>query len=228
VKITWSYSSIKTFAQCPKKYYHLKVAKDVEDVAGEAASYGTEMHKAAEDHVQLGTPLPPKFAFLQPFMDAVKNIPGQKYCELKLGIKKDGDTYTACEFDSPDYWWHGIADLLIIDGYKAYSMDYKTSKNAKYADSKQLDLIAAAIFLHFPQVMLVKSALAFVVSGEFVKKEHVVTERSLYLNVFENELEQLADAHNADVWNAKTSGLCRFCPVKQCEHNNTLTTFWRK
>jgi hypothetical protein len=58
-----------------------------------------------------------------------------------------------------------------------------------------------------------------VVSGEFVKKEHVATERSIYLNVFEDELEQLADAHNVNVWNAKTSALCRFCPVKQCEHN---------
>ena len=219
MKITWSYSSIKTFAQCPKKYYHLKVAKDVQDSAGDAALYGTEMHKAAEDYIKLGTPLPPKFVFLQAFMDAVKNIPGKKYCELKMGIKKVDDKLVACEFDDPDYWWHGIADLLIIDGYKAYSMDYKSSKNARYADPKQLDLVAYAIFLHFPEVKVVKSALAFVVSGEFVKKEHLVTERSDYIKVFDRELEQLADAHECGVWNAKTSPLCKFCPVLKCEHN---------
>ena len=27
----WSYSSIKTFDQCPKKYFHLKIAKDIQD-----------------------------------------------------------------------------------------------------------------------------------------------------------------------------------------------------
>ena len=219
MKITWSYSSIKTFSQCPKKYYHLKVARDVQDIVGEAASYGTEMHKAAEDHIKLGTPLPPKFAFIQMFMDAVKNIPGEKHCEVKMGIKEVNGKHVACDFDDPDYWWHGIADLLIIDGHKAYSMDYKTSKNAKYADPKQLDLVAYAIFLHYPKVMIVKSALAFVVSGEFVKKEHLATERSDYIRVFDKDLEQLAGAHESGVWNAKTSALCRFCPVLKCEHN---------
>lgn len=222
MKIQWSYSSIKTFSQCPKKYYHLKVARDVEDLGSEATAYGVEMHKAAEDFITLGTPLPPKFSFLQVFMDAVKNIPGKKHCEVKLGLKKVGGKIVPCDFYDPEYWWRGIADLLIIDGHKAYSMDYKTSKNARYADKKQLDLVAGAVFLHFPQVMIIKSALAFVVSGEFVKKEHLTTERSDYLGVFDKELDQLAGAFDSGVWNPNTSALCRFCPVRTCEHNRGL------
>jgi hypothetical protein len=31
-------------------------------------------------------------------------------------------------------------------------IDYKTGKNAKYADMKQLDLMAGAIFVHYPEV----------------------------------------------------------------------------
>ena len=27
----WSYSSITLFDQCPKKYYHLRVAKDIKE-----------------------------------------------------------------------------------------------------------------------------------------------------------------------------------------------------
>ena len=38
--IAWSYSSIKTFDQCPKKYYHLKIAKDVQDGDTTATVYG--------------------------------------------------------------------------------------------------------------------------------------------------------------------------------------------
>ena len=45
----WSYSSIKTFDQCPKKYFHLKVIKDVKDTMGPEAIYGTKAHTAAED-----------------------------------------------------------------------------------------------------------------------------------------------------------------------------------
>ena len=82
----WSYSSIKTFQQCPKKYYHLKVAKDVKDEGSEATIYGQELHKAAEDFIKQGIPLPPQFAFMQEALDALNKIPGEKHCELKLGI----------------------------------------------------------------------------------------------------------------------------------------------
>ena len=52
-KPAWSFSSIKTFDQCPKKYYHLKVAKDYEeDFNTEAILYGNEFHTAAELYVR--------------------------------------------------------------------------------------------------------------------------------------------------------------------------------
>jgi hypothetical protein len=51
-KPAWSFSSIKTFDQCPKKYYHIKVAKDYEeDFNTEAILYGNEFHKAAEEYI---------------------------------------------------------------------------------------------------------------------------------------------------------------------------------
>jgi hypothetical protein len=51
--ITWSYSSLKTFEQCPKKYYHLRIVKDVKDEGSEATIYGQEVHKAAEEYIKL-------------------------------------------------------------------------------------------------------------------------------------------------------------------------------
>ena len=42
----WSYSSITLFDQCPKKYYHLKVAKDVSEPESEAMRYGKDLHLA--------------------------------------------------------------------------------------------------------------------------------------------------------------------------------------
>jgi len=38
--ITWSYSSLALYQQCPKKYYHLKVAKDIKEELGEAIVFG--------------------------------------------------------------------------------------------------------------------------------------------------------------------------------------------
>ena len=211
----WSYSSIKTFEQCPKKYFHLKVAKDVKDEPGEAADYGTAVHLAAEEFIRDGKPIPEKFAYIRPVVERLAALPGDKMAELKLGIRKD---YSPCGFFDKDVWWRGIADLLVIDGHRAWCVDYKTGKSARYADTKQLDLLAGAVFSHFPEVTKIKSSLIYVVSGELIPKTHVITERSQYLSVFDEHLEQLDDAMENGVWNAQTSPLCGWCPVTTCEH----------
>lgn len=214
--IAWSYSSISTFKQCPKKYYHLKVLKDVKDTGSEAMVYGQDVHKAAEEFVKSDVPIPEKFKYMQPIVESLGKIEGDKHCEVKLGLKQD---YAPCGFFDSGVWWRGIADLIIVNGERAYSVDYKTGKNAKYADTKQLDLVAGAIFSHFPLVKKVKSALAFLVSGDFITKEHRADEKEVYLKTFDKELEQLDGAMLSGVWNANSGPLCGWCPVIECEHN---------
>jgi hypothetical protein len=41
--------------------------------------YGQSVHKAAEDFVKDGTPIPEKFSYMQPFLDTLAAIPGEKY-----------------------------------------------------------------------------------------------------------------------------------------------------
>lgn len=217
----WSYSSVKTFEQCPKKYYHLRVSKDVKDEGSTATIYGQEVHKAAEDYIQKALPIPQKFIYIKDFIDVLKSIPGEKHCELKLGVKKAEAGFEPCGFFDADVWMRGIADLLIVNGDRGYIVDYKTSKNAKYADTKQLDLMAGAAFVHFPELKRLKSALAFVVSNEFVRREHVREDMEKYLNTFSPQLERLEGALQTNVWNPVSGPLCRFCPVKSCEHNRS-------
>ena len=212
---TWSYSSIKTFEQCPKKYFHLRVAKDVKDEPGEAADYGTAVHLAAEEFIRDGKPIPEKFAYIRPVVERLAALPGDKMAELKLGIRKD---YSPCGFFDKDVWWRGIADLLVIDGHRAWCVDYKTGKSARYADTKQLDLLAGAVFSHFPEVTKIKSSLIYVVSGELIPKTHVITERSQYLSVFDQQIDQLDAAMENGVWNPKSGPLCGWCPVTSCDH----------
>lgn len=209
----WSYSSIKTFEQCPKKYYHLKVAKDVKDEPGEAADYGTAVHLAAEEYIRDGKPIPEKFAYMRPIVEKLASLPGEKHAELKLGVRED---FSPCGFFDADVWWRGIADLLVIDGHRAWCVDYKTGKSARYADTKQLDLLAGAVFSHFPQVMTIKSSLIFVVSGELIPKKHMITERSEYLSVFNEQLSHLDAAMESGIFNPKSGPLCGWCPVESC------------
>ena len=211
----WSYSSIKTFDQCPKKYFHLKVVKDVKDEPGEAADYGTAVHEAAELFITKGAPIPEKFAFLRPIVEPLAKKQGTKYAEIKIGVTSD---MKPCGFFAKDVWYRGIADLLIVNGSKAWLVDYKTGKNAKYADMKQLDLLAGAIFIHYPEVETINSALLYVVSQEMPKKIHHRQHLSEYMKVFETQLDRLEAAKENGVWNANPSGLCGWCPVETCEH----------
>lgn len=212
----WSFSRLKTFEQCPKKFNHLYILKDVQDKETDAILYGNEVHKAAEEYIRDGKPIPKKFSYMQKVLDRLRQFKGDKHCELKLAVSED---YTPVEFFAPDVWYRGIVDLLIVDGNRAHMVDYKTGKNARYADTTQLDAMAAAVFSHFPEVEVIKSALLFVVSKELIKKTHKRELVKSYWNVFEPKLDRLVTAEETGVWNAVSGPLCRYCPVTKCEHH---------
>lgn len=220
MSLVWSFSSLKTFQQCPKKYYHIKVAKDIVDRPHESALYGSSVHKAAEEHVRDGKPIPKKYEYMEPILDSLIKIPGDKFCELELGLT---ETLEPCEFKAPNVWWHGIVDLLIVDKANkvAHMVDYKTGKSARYADTKQLDLMAVGVFAHFPEIERVKSALLFVVSNEFVKKQHERAAMQQYMDPIKTDIARLGKALETNVWNAISGPLCKFCPVTACQHNRS-------
>jgi hypothetical protein len=118
-------------------------------------------------------------------------------------------------------WWHGIADLVVINREKqiAHSVDYKTSKNARYADATQLDLVACGLFAKFPEIKRIRSALLFVVSKEFVKAEHHAEMVTKYMQKPTKDVARIEAAISNGVWNPVEGPLCKFCSVKQCEYN---------
>ena len=215
----WSYSSLKLFEQCPKRYYEEKVIKSIPFTQNEDAIYGEQLHKAAEEYIRDGKPIDPRFDFIKPYLDKLNAIEGVKFCELKLGVKRSDGRLVACDFFDPEVWFRGVADLVIVDGDKAWIVDYKSGKSAKYADVRQLALMAAALFLKYPIVKKIKTSLLFVVSKEFVKEDF---QKDYGLSIF-SELNGLLTAREAayanDVWNPRPNGLCRkWCPVKTCPH----------
>jgi RecB family exonuclease len=218
--IVWSFSSLKTFQQCPRKYYHTKILKDVREPDTVATLYGKSAHTVAEEYIRDGVPVPAQFEYMKDMLDQLNAIPGEKLCEVMLGLTKD---LQPCEFHADDVWWHGIADLVVLDEENgiAHSVDYKTSKNARYADVKQLDLVAAAIFAKYPKIKTIKSALLFVVSKEFIKAKHHAEMKEKYLEKPALDVARIEAARENGVWNPISGPLCRFCSIKTCEHNRS-------
>lgn len=214
---TWSYSSISLFQQCPRKYYRLRVAKDIVEPPQQHLIYGTNVHKAAEDYVCKGIDLPAKYSAFKNMLDTLKKIPGEKHCEYEMGLTKDLEP---CAFKAPDVWFRGIADLLVIDGDSAHIIDYKTGKSSQYADTKQLELLALLTFKHFRQVKTIKAGLVFLVATDLVKAKFEESVQQSAWQRWMPEIQRLESAFQTNVWNPKPNFTCRkFCAVVDCEHN---------
>ena len=215
----WSFSKAKAFETCPKQFYHEKILKEYPFEETEAMRYGTEFHKACEDYIGKETPLPKKFGFIEPTLDALNDKRGVKVCEKKLGLTEDLEP---CGFFDKKVWFRGIADLVIVDTLAeiAWVIDYKTGRSARYADKGQLELMALSIFAHYPQIKKVRAGLLFVIANKLIKDDYEIDRKP---NLWEKWLGiygKMEKAFEANVWNPRPSGLCkRHCQVLECPHN---------
>lgn len=193
----------------------MRVAKDFKEPETEALSYGTKVHEAAEFYIRDGKPIPPEFSYMQGLLDRLKNLPGEKLCEYKMGLSRD---LSPVGFFDKDVWWRGIADLVVLDNDRAFLVDYKTGKSSRYADTKQLEILSLALFKHFPQLKKVKAGLLFVVAQDFVKVDYE-NQPQAWVRWLE-DTGQMEASYEADVWNAKPNFTCRnYCAVTTCPHN---------
>ena len=217
---SFSYSSLSMYITCPAQYSAHKVEKYVPHTDTEATLYGREVHTAAELYIRDGAPIPAKFGYVKPYLDRLNAIDGRKYCELELGIKIVDGEYVHCGFEDEDRYWRGIADLVIVDGDRAYIVDYKSGKSSRYADSKQLALLAAAVFLAFPDVKTIKGMLLFVVCRDIIKEDYTYDKRFEIFNKLKEVLAQREIAYETGVFNARPNGLCgKWCQAVKCVHN---------
>lgn len=181
----------------------------------EVNSILNSMHKThlknLEDHPELE--LPKNYQRFKSVVDTLLDIEGEKLCELEMALTRDK---VKCDFDDPNRWVRGIADLVILDGDHAFVVDYKTGSN-RYPDTKQLRLMALMIFEHFPQVKKVKAGLLFLMHNTFITEEYKVEDKSFSWGIFEKVLNRLDNAYAADVWLPNPTPLCKWCSVKTCE-----------
>ena len=218
MSITWSYSNLSLYQQCPKKYYHLRIAKDIKEAPSDAIAFGNKIHKIAQEYVESDKPIPAEYAqAMQAPLDKLKAMPGEKLCEYEMGITADLEP---CGFKDERVWYRGIADLLIIDGNRARILDYKTGKKSQYADLKQLEILALALFKHYPHIKKVKAGLMFFFADDFVKADYSSDDQDELWGPWVSDVGLLEDSVNSGVWNAKPNFTCRgYCPVTSCAHN---------
>ena len=217
----WSFSRIKAFEQCPKQFYHEKVLKQYPFIQTDAMIYGNEFHKACENYINKSEPLPERFMYIKDVLDKLNQRKGVKVCEQRLGVTANLEP---CRFGARNVWFRGIVDLAILDEDSGigWIIDYKTGKSAKYADKGQLELMALAVFAHYPKIENIRAGLLFVVANKLVKETYEVADRANLWEKWASNYATMEKAFKADVWNPRPSGLCkRHCPVTECAHNGS-------
>jgi CRISPR/Cas system-associated exonuclease Cas4 (RecB family) len=212
-KFTWSFSALSDYENCPKKYYETRIAKNFVFQDTPQTIYGKEVHTALENYVRDGVALAKNYLRFKNMVDALINIPGEKYCEYEMALTEDKQP---CDFKDDNRWVRGIVDLLIVDGDYAFIIDYKTGSN-KYPKPKQLRLMALMTFAHFPQVKKIKAGLLFVMHNSFIQETYKREDIDKSWTKFKVPLERLNMSYENNVWTPNPTPLCGWCPVNTCE-----------
>jgi len=221
-----SFSRLSTFESCPQKFDYLYVTKSVKDTDSSYTLYGSRVHEALEAYGRaLAERAPPSeiealeekytddIARHFPLIKRIVRQPGKHLFEHQMSIRRDK---TPCGWFDGDVWIRGIADVLVINGDKAWCGDHKTGK--KKDNPVQLQLFAALVFACFPEVQEVKTSFIWLASGELTNAVYTRDRAPVLWESLEPRFNKVQDAVDVGVFKAKPSGLCRFCPAQDiCE-----------
>jgi hypothetical protein len=210
MRLAHSYSSITLYENCPLRYYRQRILKDVVDGGGEASKHGERVHAFLENRLK-GTDLPQEIINYEPLCKSVERIAGNG----ELHIEKElvlNDNLTPTGWWDADAWLRSKLDVLVITGNDAVVMDWKTGK--RKVDFFQMQIFAAQVFKHYPQVQRVKTSLVWLKTMEM---DTEVYNREDVNTVWAEIMKRIQRIHTSlehDNWPAKPSGLCRFCPAR--------------
>ena len=216
-KTAWSYSRLTNFETCPKKFYHLNVAKDVKEKEGEQIRYGKLVHKALEERVGKGKKLPMQLMYLEPYAAMLADSKGEKLTEQQLCIDAN---FKPVDWFSKQAWCRAIIDLAVVNDRNAVIVDYKTGKIKD--DFTQLRLAAAMLMLHDANVHKVEVCYLWTKEKQLTKGEVPVRRSDIKEVIMElaPRLKNYEKAHRIESFPARPGYLCKkYCPVVACPHH---------
>ena len=214
--LTHSYSSIKMYENCPKRYLHERINKDVVFEGSEATRYGERVHSDLENRLQNAVPLPE---------ESKKH---EELCVSLIELTKDAELLaerplclnailTPTTWRASDAWLRSILDVLIIKDESAIVIDWQTGK--RRVAFTQLDIFALQVFKHYPHIKSVKSSLVWLKENKLDCKTYKSNDTNLMWADLLARIEKINQSYITGNFPAKPSGLCPWCPAKNiCEY----------
>jgi len=211
-----SYSRLSTFEQCESKFDYLYVSKRVQDQGSEVSEYGNRVHEVLElygkgelDQATLSEEGKQTLGKWGKIVDKLLAKEGEKYFEYQMAVNAD---LQPVDWFASDVWIRSIADVLVVDGDTAYCLDYKTGKVKD--NPTQLQLFAAMVMWHFPQVTTVKTSFIWLKFNEVTNTKYERRFLESLWNGLRPRFKKVQEVIDLGVFKAKPSGLCPWCPAK--------------
>ena len=211
-----SFSRLSTFEQCPAQFDYLYVSKRVQSTTNEAADYGDRVHKVLEAYgrgtLDTGALTEEGSSTLKQWggvVDKITSRGGDKYFEHQMAVNRQ---LQPVDWFAKDVWIRSIADVLIVDGDTAYCLDYKTGKVKD--NPTQLQLFAAMVMWHFPQVNTVKTSFVWLKFNEVTNAKYERRFLDALWRALEPRFDKVQETIDLGVFDTKPSGLCPWCPAK--------------
>lgn len=212
---SWSYSKVKNFETCPKRYLEVDVLKKFKEDTTQLREGNVTHDMLAKAVLSGDVPPDPQYAGLQKWVDEVRNAPGELLTEQKYAIDRQ---FQPCEYFAPSAWYRGIGDVVRVDGPVADVTDWKTGKPKD--DPGQLTLMAILVFAFHPEVQRIRTRFVWL---QFDDTTDMWFSRRQIPEMWATILprvERLKTAHEQNLFNPKPGFLCRrYCPVTTCPHH---------
>lgn len=219
-EIAWSWSRLSLFEECPRRFSHVNIFKDVPKQDWSYMEEGKRIHKLLEDaagSVKTGDgAMHPDVENMRPIVEGFCQAFEFVYPELKITLDHE---FGEVDWFSKQAWVRSMQDLVGIQDNKAAIIDWKTGK--PWPDGGQLALNAITLMTIHPEVDEV--ATSYVYTKHPGKQEIKIIKRDIdydpLWDEFEDRAELIQMANTSGLWQPKKNRFCSTCPcsTQQCE-----------
>jgi hypothetical protein len=213
-KMSWSWSKLQNFEQCPEKFRATVIDRTHEDPKSDAMLRGQRVHEAFENALKNGSGLPPDYHPYFPFVQKLRQMGA--VAERKLALSAD---LAKVGYFDRNTWLRCVVDAHVVSGPSIAAVDWKTGRHKSDAFD-QLRLIGAALLLTNPGCNQVDSRFVWVDEGGDPDCAIVDLPSALKVMIeMRQRLEKMVQAVETKSYDLKRGWPCRFCPVTECSYN---------
>jgi CRISPR/Cas system-associated exonuclease Cas4 (RecB family) len=221
--LVFSYSMLSAYEACPRKMHAQYIAKTVKSTWTQ--DQGVNLHKAMENRIRNGTPLPKELQKAEPVVASLLKIQGAKIAlEMKMGATVDwqpSDFFAPRKDMDPVPWLRGAPDVNVYgSGLNANALlvDWKTGKPRD--NELQHSINAMLTFCHYPRVNKIEAFNFYTKIGEMGPVSKYTREWMPEVRrAIERRTDEVQAAVESNYFPAVRGGLCGWCAVATCEHN---------